>query len=75
MKTSEKAQEANYLVAQIIAKNKEPHTTAETTVLQSCCAIVQTMFGPELEKEVKKIPLADNSIGRRNQHMSEDIKQ
>ena len=75
MKTSEKAQEASYLVAQIIAKNKEPHTTAETTVLQSCCAIVRTMFGPELEKEVKKIPLADNTIGRRIQHMSEDIKQ
>ena len=63
------------MVAQIIAKNKEPHTTAETTVLQSCCAIVRTMFGPELEKEVKKIPLEDNTIGRRIQHMSEDIKQ
>ena len=75
MKTSEKAQEANYLVAQIIAKNKEPHTTAKTTVLQSCCAIVQTMFGPELEKEVKKILLADNTIGRRIQYMSKDIKQ
>ena len=74
MKTTEKAQEASYLVSQIIAKNKEPHTTAETTVLQSCCAIVPTMFVPELEK-VKKIPLADNTIGRRIQHMSEDIKQ
>ena len=56
MKTSEKAQEASYLVAQKLAKNKEPHTTAETTVLQSCCAIVRTIFGPELEKEVKKFP-------------------
>ena len=73
IKTSEKAQEASYLIAQIIAKNKEPHTTAETTVLQSCFAIIQTMLGPELEK-VKKIPLADNTIGRRIQHMSEDIK-
>ena len=75
MKTSEKAQEANYLVTQIIAKNKEPHTTAEATVLQSCCAIVRTMFGSVLEKEVKKILLADNTIERRIQHMSEDIKQ
>ena len=32
------------------------------------------MFGPELEK-VKKILLIDNTIGRRIQHMSEDIKQ
>ena len=75
MKTSKKAQEASYLVAQIISKNKESHTTAETTVLQSCCAIVRTMFGPDLEKEIKKIPLADNTIGRCIQHMAKDIKQ
>ena len=74
MKTSEKAQEASYLVAQIIAKNKEPHMVAETTIKESCCAIVRTMFGPEFELEVRKIPLADNTIGRRIQDMSEDIK-
>ena len=52
MKTSDKTQEASSLVAQTIAKNKEQHTIAETTIMQSCCAIVRTMFGPELEKEV-----------------------
>jgi hypothetical protein len=31
-KTSEKVQEASYLVAQIIAKNKELHYIAETTI-------------------------------------------
>ncbi|KAM4808386.1 zinc finger BED domain-containing protein 5-like [Rhinophrynus dorsalis] len=74
MKTSEKAQKASYLVAQIIAKNKDPHTIAETTIKESCCAIVRTMFGPEFEIEDKKIPLADNTIGRRIQDMSDDIK-
>ncbi|XP_029443020.1 zinc finger BED domain-containing protein 5-like [Rhinatrema bivittatum] len=74
MKTSEKAQKASYLVAQIIAKNKEPHTIAETTIKESCCAIVRTMFGPEFEIEVNKIPLADNTIGRCIQDMSADIK-
>ena len=49
MKTSDKAQEANYLVAQIVAKNKEPHTIAETPIKESCCAIVRTMFGLEFE--------------------------
>ena len=36
MKTSQKAQEASYLVAQIIAKNKEPHTTAQPSVAHFC---------------------------------------
>ena len=74
MKTTEKAQKASYLVAQIIAKNKDPHTIAKTTIKESCCAIVQTMFGPEFEIEVNKIPLADNTIGRRTQDISDDIK-
>ena len=42
--------------------------------MQSYCVIVRTMFGLELEK-VQKIPLADNTIGRRIQHMYKDIKQ
>ena len=75
MKMSSKAQEASYLVAQIIAKNKEPHTIAETSIKKSCCAIVRTMFGPEFEAEVNKIPLADNTIERRIEHMSDEIKQ
>ncbi|XP_078503253.1 zinc finger BED domain-containing protein 5-like [Lissotriton helveticus] len=74
MKTSEKAQKASYLVAQTIAKNKEPHTVAETTIKQSCCAIVRAMFGPEFEMEVNKIPLTDNTIGRCIQDMSANIK-
>ncbi|XP_014767822.1 zinc finger BED domain-containing protein 5-like [Octopus bimaculoides] len=74
MKTSEKSQKASYLVAQIIAKNKERHTIAESTIKECCCAIVRTMFGPEFEKEVNKIPLADNTIGRRIQDVYDDIK-
>ena len=75
MKISSKAQEASYLVTQIVAKDKEPHTIAETSIKESCCAIVRTMFGPEFEAEVNKIPLADNTIERRIKDMSVDIKQ
>ena len=42
------------MVAQIIAKNKVPHSIAESSIKESCCAIVQTMFGPEFEVEVKE---------------------
>ena len=54
MKLSSKVQEATYLVAQIIVKNKVPHSIAESSIKESCCAIVQKMFGPEFEVEVKK---------------------
>ena len=74
MKLSSKVQEASYLVAQIIAKNNVPHSIAESSIKESCCAIVRTMFGPEFEVEVKKIPLTDNTIGRRIEDMSDDIK-
>ena len=33
------------------------------------------MFGPEFEVVANKIPLAYNTIGRRIEHMSDDIKQ
>ncbi len=32
------------------------------------------MFWPEFESEIKMIPLADNTIGRRIQDMDQDIK-
>lgn len=73
-KTSDKAQEASYLVAEIIAKNTLPHVVAEKAIIPACCAIVKTMFGPEYECDVKKIPLADNTVGRRIQDMSENIE-
>ena len=63
------------MVAQIIAKNKVSHSIAESSIKESCCAIVQSMFGPEFEVEVKKIPLADNTIGRRIKDMSDNIEQ
>lgn len=75
VKVAEKAQEASYLVAELIAKNMKPHTIAESLILPSCCAIVRTMFGAEAEKEVKKIPLSDNTISRRIQEMSSDIEK
>ena len=75
MKLSSKVQEASYLVAQIIATNKVLHSIAESSLKEFCCAIVRTMFGPEFEVEEKKIFLAENTIGRRIEDMSDDIKK
>lgn len=71
---SDKAQEASYAVAELIAKEMKSHTTAESTILPACCEIVKIMFGEECEKEVRKIPLSNNTISRRIEDMSKDVE-
>ena len=62
VKISNKAQEANYLVAELIAKKRKPHTLAEELLSPACSEIVRLFFGEEAAKEVSKIPLSDNTI-------------
>lgn len=71
---SEKAQEASYTVAELVAQKMKSHTTAESIILPACCEIVKIMFGEECEKEVRKIPLSNNTISRRIEDMSKDVE-
>jgi len=71
---SDKAQEASFLVAELVAKEMKPHTVAESLILPACRAIVRTMFGEEAEREVQKIPLSDSTISRRISEMSSDVE-
>ena len=73
-KESDKAQETSYLVAELVAKEMKAHTIAESLIFPVCQAMVNTMFGDEAEKEIKKIPLSDNTISRRISDMSEDFE-
>ncbi|XP_068232182.1 SCAN domain-containing protein 3-like [Palaemon carinicauda] len=75
VKVADKAQEASYLVAELVVKSMKPHTIAETLILPACSAIVKTMFGSEAEKEVRKIPVSDSTISRRIHDMSSDIEE
>jgi len=74
IKISDKAQEASFYVAELVAKEMKAHTIAESLILPACQAIVKTMFGDEAEKEIKKIPLSNSTISRRITAMSEDIE-
>ena len=71
---SDKAQEASYAVADIVAKKMKSHTIAESVILPACCKIVNIMFGEKYEQEVLKIPVSDNTISRRISDMSQDVE-
>ncbi|KAL4083781.1 hypothetical protein QTP88_029097 [Uroleucon formosanum] len=71
---SDKAQEASYAVAELIAKKMKSHTTTESTILPACYEIVKILFGEDFEKEVRKIPLSNNTVQRRIEYMSKDVE-
>lgn len=47
---------------------------AEQLILPTCKAIVNEMLGTEAAKEIAKVPLSDNTISRRIDEMSADIR-
>ncbi|XP_068229494.1 zinc finger BED domain-containing protein 5-like [Palaemon carinicauda] len=75
VKVADKAEEASYLVAELVVKSIKPHAIAETLILLAYSAIVEAMFGSEAEKEVRKIPVSDSTISRRIHDMSADIEE
>ncbi len=72
---SDKAQEASYLVAELVAKEMKPHTISESLILPALQAVTRLMLGAEAEKEITKIPLSNSTISRRITVMSKDIEE
>ncbi|GFS77663.1 zinc finger BED domain-containing protein 5 [Nephila pilipes] len=70
---SEKALEASYHVAKLIARQKKPHTVGETLIKPACVEIVRLMLGPNEVKEVNKVSLSADTVKRRIHDMSSDI--
>jgi hypothetical protein len=64
---------ASYKVAYRIAKCKKPHTIAEELILPGAVDMVSIMVGESAGKLLLKVPLSNNTISRRIQHMAEDI--
>lgn len=68
-----KALLASYKVAWRIAMSKKPHTIAGNLILPAAMDIVSIMIGDAAAKQLKNVPLSDNTISSRIQDMPEDI--
>ncbi|XP_057658441.1 protein FAM200B-like [Diorhabda carinulata] len=70
---SDKALEASYYIAKLIAREKKPHTIGEKLIKPACMEIVRVMLGPKEVQEVSKVSLSAETIKRRIGDMSTDI--
>jgi hypothetical protein len=69
------ALKASFEVALRIAKAKKPHTIAEDLILPSAVDMVKAVLGEKVVRQVRAIPLSDNSISRRITDMSADVNE
>lgn len=74
LKVSEKALIASYKIAHLLAKNKKAHTEAELIIAPALEIIVETIIGVEAAEKVKKVPLSNDTIARRIEDISSDLK-
>ena len=65
--------EASYKVALLIAKQKKAHTNGETLVKPCAVMMAKLVCGLEQANKLETIPLCNNTIKRRIDHMSKDI--
>ncbi|GBP55409.1 SCAN domain-containing protein 3 [Eumeta japonica] len=61
-KSSDKAQKARYVIANMLFKAKKPHSLAETLILLVCKEVVKIMISQEAVKEFEKIPASAETI-------------
>ena len=68
----DKAQITSYKIAQILVKQKKPHSDAEMVVSPALISAAETMLGSETAEKFKRISLSRQTITRRIEDMSVD---
>ena len=69
------APRTSYHVAHRIAKAKNPHTIAGELILPPAMDMVREVLDQSAADKLKTIPLSNDTIARRIEHMSGNIKQ
>ncbi|XP_072909831.1 zinc finger BED domain-containing protein 5-like isoform X6 [Hemitrygon akajei] len=72
---SKRAQEASYLVAELITQKRKSHTVGENLIMPACKIIVGKMLGQDAVREIEKVSLSNSTIGRRIGDMSHDAEE
>lgn len=65
--------EASYQISLLIAKSGKSHTIGENLIKPSISAFLKTVLEKD-DKDVKAMPLSNNTVSRRIDEMSEDIE-
>ncbi|XP_067126086.1 zinc finger BED domain-containing protein 5-like, partial [Centruroides vittatus] len=66
--------EASYQISLLIAKSGKSRTIGENLIKPSISAFVKTVLDKD-DKDVKAMPLSNNTVSRRIDKMSEDIEK
>jgi hypothetical protein len=64
---------ASYKVSHRIAKCKKPHKITEELILPAAVDLIKIIIGESAGKLLSKVPLSNNTINRRIQHIAEDL--
>ncbi len=58
-----------------IAKQKKPHTTGETLIKPCTSKMAKRVLGDASERKIQQISLSNDTVKRRINEMSDDIKE
>ena len=74
MESNEKLMKASYLVALRVARAKKPHTIAENLILPAAIDMCEAVLDGKCVTKLREIPLSNNTVSRRIDEISNDIK-
>lgn len=58
----------------MLAKQKKAHTDAESLIAPALIIAAETMLGTDAAEKMKQIPLSNDTMSRRIEDLSSDIK-
>jgi hypothetical protein len=72
---SEKAQEASYLVAELIAQKRKSHIVGENLIMLICKIILRKMLGQDAVQEIEIVLLSNSRLNRRIDDMPHEAEE